>query len=112
MGKRTRKPQKTRTPKHASGLNQELVVAATAETMEEAKEYEISLKNNDIPAMVKRREDEFAGGNHFAVMVPEDMADEANVVIESQGTYDDLYDFATDDDNEEDFGDDIFEEGS
>jgi hypothetical protein len=114
MGKRTRKTQKTRTrtPKRASVLNQELVVVATTDTMDEAKEYEISLKNNDIPAMVKRQQDEFADGSHYAVMVPEDMADEAHVVIESQDTYDDAYDFGLGDEDEEYLDDDVFEEGS
>jgi hypothetical protein len=112
MGKRTRKTQKTRTPRQTSGLNQELIVVATTETMEVAKEYELLLKNNDIPAMVRRQEDEFANDKHYAVMAPEDMADEAHVIIESQDSYDDFCDFAMDDENEEDFEGDIFEDGS
>lgn len=120
MGKRTRKTQKTRTPKpfgaaqdkQASGLNQELVIVAVVDTMEEAKEYELLLKSNDIPAMVKREEKEFADGKCYAVMAPEELADEAHVIIESQDAYDDFYDFAADDENEDDFDGDVFEEGS
>jgi len=113
MGKRTRKTQKTRTPKQASGQDQELVIVAVADTMEEAKEYELLLKNNDIPAMVKREEKEFADGKCYAVMAPEELADEAHVIIESQDAYDDFYDFAAnDDEDEDDFEGDVFEEGS
>jgi len=121
MSKRTRKSQKTRTPKRASaanglpgqaGLNQELIVVATAETMEEAKEYETLLKNNDIPAMVRQRPNEFGEGKRYAVIAPEDMADEAHVIIESQDAYDDFYDSGLDEETEEDFEGDIFEDGS
>jgi len=91
---------------------QELVVVTTAETMEEAKEYETLLKNNDIPAMVRQQPNEFGEGKHYAVIAPEDMADEAHVVIESQDAYDDFYDSGLDEETEEDFEGDIFEDGS
>jgi len=103
MGKRTRKSQKTQ-----SRL-QELVIIATADTMEEAKEYEKLLKNNDIPAMVKQHQDEFTESKRFVVMAPEEMADEAHVIIESQDAYDDFYDSGLDDENEDDPEGDIFE---
>jgi ABC-type glutathione transport system ATPase component len=104
MVKRTRKRQKTH-----SRL-QELVVVATADTAEEAKECEKLLKNNDIPAMVKQQQDEFSEGKRFAVIAPEEMADEAHVIIESQDAYDDFYDSGLDDENEEDPEDDLFED--
>jgi len=78
MGKRTRKSQKSQTKV------QELVVVATTETMEEAKEYETLLKNNDIPAFAKQQTGEVSQDRKFVVMVPEDMSDEAHVIIESQ----------------------------
>jgi hypothetical protein len=112
MGKRTRKPQKTRSPKRASGLNQELTVVAMFDTMDEAKENETLLKNNDIPAMVKQQQDEFSDSKRYAIWVPEDLVDEAHVIIESQDAYDDFYDLAMDDEEEEDLEGDIFEEGS
>ena len=34
-------------------------------------------------------------------MVPEDYLDEAHVIIESQGAYDDFYDFALEDDEDD-----------
>jgi uncharacterized protein with beta-barrel porin domain len=101
--------------KKSSGRNhsrgtQELVVVATSSAMDEAKEYETLLKNNDIPAMVKERPNEFGEGTHYAVYVPDDMADEAHVVIESQDAYDDFYDFGLDEENEDDLEGDIFED--
>ena len=89
---------------------QDLVVVATASTMDEAKESETLLKNNEIPAMVKERPNEFGEGTHYAVYVPEDMADEAHVVIESQDAYDDFYDLGLNDENEDDLEGEIFED--
>ncbi len=106
MVKRARKNQKSQS------RTQELVVVAIAATMEEAKDYETLLKTNDIPAMVKQQQDEFTEGKRYVVMVPEEMTDEANVVIESQDAFDDFYDSSLDDENEDDLEGDIFEEGS
>ena len=89
---------------------EDLVVVATASTMDEAKENETLLKNNEIPAMVKQRPNEFGEGFHFAVYVPEDMADEAHVIIESQDAYDDFYDLGLNDDSEDDLEGDVFED--
>ena len=89
---------------------QELVVVATASTMDEAKENETLLKNNEIPAVVKQRPNEFGEGTHYAVLVPEDMADEAHVVIESQDAYDDFYDLGLNDESEDDLEGEIFED--
>jgi hypothetical protein len=94
---------------HSRGT-QELVIVATSSTLDEAKEYETLLKNNDIPAMIKERANEFGEGTHFAVYVPDDTADEAHVVIESQDAYDDFYDFGLDGENEDDLEGDIFED--
>jgi hypothetical protein len=96
MAKRSRKGQKSQ-----SKL-QELVVVATANTMEEAKDYEMLLKSNHIPATVKQQQDEFTDSTRYIVMVPEDMADEAHVVIESQDAYDDFYDATLDEGDEDD----------
>jgi len=103
MVKRTRKAQKA----HST---QELVVIATADTMDEAKEYESLLKSNDIPAMVKKQQDEFTDASRYAVFVPEELADEANVIIESQDSYDDFYDSVVEDESEDDLEGDVFED--
>jgi hypothetical protein len=99
-------PKKTR--KSQTNL-QELGVVTFTEDIEQAREYETLLKNNDIPAMIKEQQESVADKG-FAVMVPEDYLDEAHVVIESQSAYDDFYDFALEDDDEfdGDFFDDDF----
>ncbi len=120
MNKKTKKSHKSQStsehfaPKsggrnHSRGT-QELVVVATSGSLDEAKDYEILLKNNDIPATVKERPNEFGEGTHFAVYVPDDMSDEAHVVIESQDAYDDFYDLGLDSENEDDLEGEIFED--
>jgi hypothetical protein len=104
MNKRSRKSQKTHTNL------KELVIVFTADSNEDAKECEALLKNNYIPAMVKKQHDELTETKRFLVMVPEDMADEAIVVIESQDSYDDFYDSEVDDVTEEDMEGDVFED--
>jgi predicted secreted acid phosphatase len=106
MVKRTRKSQKSQSK------TQELVVVAIADTLDEAKDYETLLKTNEIPAMVRQQQDEFSDSKRYVVMVPEEMTDEAHVIIESQDAYDDFYDSARDDENADDLDNDIFEEGS
>jgi hypothetical protein len=89
---------------------QELVVVAIANTMEEAKDYAALLKNNDIHAVIKQQQDEFTDSMRFAVMAPEETADEAHVVIESQDAYDDFYDSEVNDVDEDDFDAGIFDD--
>jgi len=117
MVKRTRKSHKGQSThtseRHRSGGSrtlQELVVVSVSDTMDEAKDNETLLKNNDIPAMVRKQQDEFSEGIRYAVMVPEDMADEAHVIIESQDSYDDFYDSEMDDISEDDLEGDVFED--
>lgn len=88
----------------------DLVVVTVVEDMEQAREYETLLRLNDIPAIVREQFDPAGAGNGIAVMVPEDFLDEAHVVIESQDAYDDFYDFALEDEDEEDFDSDLFED--
>ena len=104
MAKRPKKPQKSPTKP------QELVAVAFAEDMEQAKNYEVLLKNNDIPAMISRQYQQPTGNKSIAVMVPEEFLDEAHVVIESQDAYDDFYDFALEgeDEDEDDYAGDFF----
>jgi len=110
MSKRAEKTHKGHSTKKTSMLHQDLVIITTAESIDEAKEYETLLKNNDIPAMVKQQQDEFTEVKRFAVFVPEEMADEATVIIESQDSYDDFYDSAMDDDGEDDLEGEILED--
>ena len=102
MAKR-RKTKKTQTDL------QELITIAFAEDLEQAKDYETLLKNNDIPALIKHQDNPQGEGRKvIAVMVPEDFIDEAHVVIESQDAYDDFFDLNIDE--EEDFGSDPFDD--
>jgi len=90
---------------------QDFVIVDVVEDLEKAREREALLKHNDIPAVIKEQTDEVTNVQGFAVMVPEEYLDEAHVVIESQDAYDDFYDFALEDEDEEsDFGADFFED--
>jgi len=90
----------------------ELIIVTFAEDMEQAKEYETLLEANGIPATIKEQGGESADTDGIAVMVPEDYLDEAHVVIESQDAYDDFYDFALEDEDEDegDFDSELFED--
>lgn len=83
---------------------QELVVVAFADDMEQARDYETLLKNNDIPAIIREQRDDSSDKERVAVLVPEEFVDEAHVVIESQDAYDDFYDFALDEQEDSDLG--------
>lgn len=100
-------PKRRKNKKTASNLA-ELVVIALVDDLDEAREFESLLKNNDIPSMVKKQVEENSAGRSIAVMVPEEYADEAQVIIESQSSFDDLYDMASDD--EEEFGSEPLED--
>ena len=104
MAKRPRKAQKS------EAEVQEFVVVTFAEDLEQARDYETLLKTNDIPAAIREQDEESINGKAIAVMVPEDFLDEAHVVIESQDAYDDFYDFALEDEANDDFDSDIFED--
>ncbi len=104
MAKRSQKAQKSQAGQ------QEFVIVTFAKDLEQAREYESLLKGNDIPAMVKEQNEESTDTNGFAVLVPEDYLDEAHVVVEYQDAYDDFYDLALEDEQEDDFDDNLFDE--
>ncbi len=83
----------------------EFATVAFAEDMDLAKEYKQLLNEGDIPAVIKTQQDAGSGFPGIAVMVPEDHLDEAHVLIESQGTYNDFYDMVFNDGDDE-FGED------
>jgi hypothetical protein len=73
----------------------EYVAVAILDDMAQARDYQQLLEESDIP--VHLLEDyEHEGASSVAVMVPEETADDAQVVIESQDAYDDFYDLALD----------------
>ena len=102
-----RRPKKTQ---KSQAKLQDFVIVTFAEDLEQAKEREALLRNNDIPAIVRQQEEESPDAKGIAIMVPEEFLDEAHVVIESQDAYDDFYDLALDDEEEADFDSDLFED--
>jgi hypothetical protein len=84
----------------------EFVTVAFAEDMDLAKDYKKLLNEGDIPAVIKTQQDAGTGFPGIAVMVPEDHLDEAHVLIESQGAYNDFYDMVFDEGDDEFGGDD------
>jgi len=104
MAKRPKKTQKSQTKL------QDFVIVAFAKDLEQAKDREAVLRNNDIPAIIKQQDEEPADSKGIAIMVPEEFLDEAHVVIESQDAYDDFYDLALEDEEEANFESDIFED--
>ena len=104
MAKRSKKGSK-----HQVNL-EGYVVVAFAEDRAQAIEYKQLLDSNDIPCVVSEQEEPTLNTMEIAVMVPEEYIDEAHVVIESQQAYDDFYDFALEEENEEDFDEDFFDD--
>lgn len=86
------------------------VVIAFAENMEQAREYKALLDANDIPTIINEHEAHSLGSREIAVMVSEEFLDEAHVIIESQHTYDDFYDLASEDESDADFDGDFFDD--
>ena len=104
MAKRSKKAHKSQAKVEG------YVVVAFAEDMEQAIEYKSLLEANDIPATISEHDEQAIGSGEIAVMVSEEFIDEAHVVIESQNVYDDLYDFAMEEDDEGDFDDDLLDD--
>lgn len=87
---------------------QDFVVVTLVRDLEQAKDYEALLKNNEIPAVIKRHDEESTDAAAIAIMVPEEFIDEAHVVIESQDSYDDFYDLALEEEGDDNFDSDLF----
>ena len=86
------------------------VVVAFSEDMDQAREHKTLLEANDIPAKIAEQDEHAVGSKEIAVMVSEEFLDEAHVIIESQHTYDDFYDFSMEDEGDVDFEGDFFDE--
>jgi len=104
MAKRPKKTEKSQ------DKLQDFVIVAFADDWEQAKDREALLRSSDIPAVVRQQDEEATNTKGIAIMVPEEFLDEAHVVIESQDAYDDFYDIALEDEDETDFGSDLFED--
>jgi transposase len=104
MAKRPKKAQKTQVGPEG------YVIVAFSDNSEQAKEYEILLKSENIPVVIKQNDEKENESGSIVIMVPEDYLDEANVVIESQDAYDDFYDFVLENEDETNLEEDIFEQ--
>lgn len=103
-------PKRSKKSRDAQAKLQGYVVVTFADDMDQASDYESLLKASDIPVEVAEQADQM-GNREIAVMVPDEFLDEAHVIIESQDAYDDFYDLALDDDeDEDDFDSDIFDD--
>jgi hypothetical protein len=73
-------------------------MCAFSEDLEEAKEFRCLLRENGISSLIKRKtlSGDVAG---FAVFVPEDDMDEAQVLLESHSAYSDFYELAFEEDS-------------
>jgi hypothetical protein len=112
MEKRSKKTQKTQTKSRTKTMTKthDYVAVILAEFMEQAQECQIMLKSNDIPAIIKDHQDKLMDTTGFAVMVPENFADEAQVIIESMDIYDDFSDFALEDEDSDGFDGNLYDE--
>ena len=97
-------PRRSRKEKSQTKVR-DLALVVVVDDLDQAKDHETVLRNNDIPAIVKEQTDEAGESVGYAVMVPDEFLDEAHVVIESQDAYDDFYDLAFEDEGEADFED-------
>jgi len=107
MAKRTGKNQKSQ------ANTSEFVVVTFTQDIDQAKEYEVLLRNNEIPVTLKKQKEQPDSVESIAVLVPEEYLDEAHVIIESQSAYDDFYDFGLEDDEDEnqaDYDDDLLDD--
>lgn len=101
-------PRKGKKSGKSATKSREYVVVAIARSEEEAQDYKALLASDDIPAVIREQKPEEFDTGGFAVLVPEEYADEAYVVVESHDTYEDFYDMDVDED--EDFDNDILDD--
>ena len=99
MAKHSAKNQKTR------ANSSEMVVVTFVDDIDQAREYQLLLQNNDIPTVIKEQEEQSTDKEGIAVMVHENYLDEAHVIVESQGAFDDFYDSAMDEEDDVDRAD-------
>ena len=103
MAKRSKKKRDSQ-----AKLQGYVVVAFAADT-EQAMDYESLLKANEVPVEVVEQADQM-GNREIAILVPDEFLDEAHVIIESQDAYDDFYDLALDNEDEDEFDSDVLED--
>jgi len=108
--RRDKMAKRSKKSRESQAKVQELVIVAFTSDWEQARDYEALLKTSEIAAVIKEQDDQLMGVKGFAVMVPEDFLDEAHVIIEAQDVYDDFYNFASEDEADDDFDSELFED--
>lgn len=89
MGRKSSKAE------HKTVPTQELVTVAFAEDVDLAREYKQLLEENEIPALIKKHKGMSESGfSDIAIMVPEEMLDEAYALISEKASYDDFFEGA------------------
>lgn len=102
MGRKAKKEQ------HKAVSIQELVTVAFAEDVDLAKEYKQLLEENEIPSVIKKHKGmSDSGFSDIAIMVPEELLDEAHALISEKASYDDFFEGVFDEPDYEDIRDDI-----
>ena len=87
------------------------VIVTVSKDWEQAKDYESMLKAHNISAILQAQDEPSTSNQGFAVMVPKDCLEEAQVVIESQNVEDEFYDSLFENEDEEfdsEYFDDVF----
>jgi hypothetical protein len=100
MPRRAKKTQKTQVKQP------ELVTVTLAEDMEQAREYERLLKENNIPAAMNDGQ----GAVNIPIVVPIEYLEEAQIVLDSLSAFDDFYDLDYDEEYDHEFDDDFLED--
>jgi hypothetical protein len=100
MPRRAKKTQKTQVKQP------ELVTVTLAEDIEQAKEYERLLKQNNIPAAINDDQ----GAVNIPIVVPAEYLEEAQIVLDSLSAFDDFYDLDYDEEYDHEFDDDFLED--
>lgn len=95
---------------HTTSLK-EFVTVAFAEDVDLAKQYKKLLNDNNIPAAIKTQpESPSSSFPGIAVMVPEDHLDEAHILIEAEGSYNDFYDMVFHEPDDTSVGDEVYDD--
>jgi hypothetical protein len=81
------------------------VTVALAEDVELARDYVQMLRNNEIPARFRVNED-LIEGSRVAILVPDDLIEQAQIFIQARCSGPDFYDYAFDKINSDDEDDD------
>lgn len=99
---RSRKNRSRQSATHPK--DREFATVTVMEEWDQANQIQDLLKDHQIPVQIRRQEG-FGGEPCWAVLVPEEYLDEAHVIVESQSSYEDLYEMDGDEDQIEDLED-------